>query len=107
MMITLYSVRSDAADILIACLALGICILLLFVAGKMVQKRLNESSGGSADAAPFTLSDLRMLHQRGQLTDEEFERAKSAMISKGLATLGNTAPQDGDGADSHPPGGSE
>ena len=29
----------------------------------------------------FTLSDLRQLHREGKLTDEEFDRAKSRLVS--------------------------
>ena len=36
----------------------------------------DDTSGGDG----FTLSDLRRLHKAGQMTDEEFEKAKKILI---------------------------
>lgn len=35
----------------------------------------------------FTLADLRRLHREGQLSDEEFERARAAIIAQTRAAL--------------------
>jgi hypothetical protein len=37
---------------------------------------------GDGDAGGFTLHDLRRMHGAGTLTDEEFARARDAMIAK-------------------------
>lgn len=41
-----------------------------------IIRRLTSASQAPAQE-PFTLDDLRQLHQQGQLSDEEFERAKA------------------------------
>lgn len=38
--------------------------------------------GGPSAPQGFTLEDLRQLHAGGELTDEEFERAKATMIGR-------------------------
>src|SRR5687768_10866064 len=43
-----------------------------------LRRRISQDS--SASAHGFTLQDLRDLHAKGELTDEEFERAKIQMI---------------------------
>ena len=58
--------------ILIALVGLG-----LFVA-VMIKKWLQQ--GDPPMATGFTLSDLRRLHKSGQMSDEEFERARAKMI---------------------------
>ncbi|MHC4995789.1 MAG: SHOCT domain-containing protein [Planctomycetota bacterium] len=48
-----------------------------------------EMIHGDASEA-FTLSDLRRLHQQGQLSDDEFERAKQALL--GVAGVSSVKP---------------
>jgi len=47
---------------------------------------------GSASAEGFTLHDLRRLHAAGQISDEEFQRAKSALIDRVRAPTSENAP---------------
>jgi len=57
-----------------------ICLLL---AGFFAISRLRQWLKEDDTPAPgigFTLSDLRQLHKQGQMTDEEFERAKAKII---------------------------
>jgi hypothetical protein len=62
-----------------------IVLLIVGAAGVMWLRRwmkeqdLPTSTGGIG----FTLSDLRQLHREGKMTDEEFERARSKMVSAG------------------------
>jgi uncharacterized membrane protein len=51
----------------------------------------NADSGGSATGG-FTLQDLREMHAAGELTEEEFERAKALMIGRAKAGPASTAP---------------
>lgn len=46
-----------------------------------IRRRLLGGSGGS-EGAPFTLHDLRQLRARGEMTEEEFEAAKAAMLGQ-------------------------
>jgi hypothetical protein len=60
---------------------LGILIGVLLVAMVIVtwvKKRLKEPDEPAS--AGFTLSDLRQLHKSGQMSDEEFERAKAKVV---------------------------
>lgn len=43
-----------------------------------LRKSLHEDTPGTSDG--FTLYDLRQLHDSGQLSDIEYENARSAMI---------------------------
>ena len=61
-------------------LLVGVIVLLLAT----VWIRKHFLSGGADDVtapAGFTLGDLRQLHKNGQMTDEEFERAKAQLVS--------------------------
>lgn len=53
-------------------------LLAAFVAVAQVKKRLIRSDDISGSG--FTLSDLRRLHRDGKMTDEEFEKAKQAIV---------------------------
>lgn len=53
-------------------------LLAAFFAISLMKKRLvqqDPTTGGG-----FTLSDLRQLHRDGQMTDEEFEKAKQIIV---------------------------
>ena len=59
-------------------------ITLGFVISRTVRKRIDNLGGNET----FTLSDLRYLHNQGQLTDAEFDRAKVATINRQHAAMG-------------------
>ncbi len=47
----------------------------------MLARRVLNTTSSSTQPG-FTLHDLRTLHTKGELTDEEFERAREAMIAR-------------------------
>ena len=50
--------------------------------------RRRHQASSLADHAPgFGLADLRALHEEGKLSDEEFERARGAIIARTKAAL--------------------
>ncbi len=57
-------------------------ILLLFALAWIARKLMLDWTGdGEESNTPgFTLADLRRLHEDGQLTDQEFERAKLQLV---------------------------
>lgn len=61
------------------------------VAIMLVRRQFN--SGSRKPAGGFTLQDLRDLHARGELTDEEFQRAKTLMIGRMQSAGSGTNPQ--------------
>ena len=65
--------------------ALGFLLLLILVVagiGAVVRRRLLRDEDATAQPDAFTLSDLRRLHENGDLTDEEFQRAKALVIAR-------------------------
>lgn len=82
------------ADILLwSGLLIGAFVLLVAIAA-WIKRRLRAPT--DADGAPFTLHELRTLHAKGSLSDEEFERAKAALlgsrIGKARGSAGDTPP---------------
>ena len=55
----------------------GVLIVAMVIVS-WVRKRLKEPDEPAS--AGFTLSDLRQMHKAGQLTTEEYERAKTNMV---------------------------
>ena len=72
-------------DILFWC---GVLIAAIVIVGivAMVVRRI-VLGGRVLEQEIFTLSDLRQLHREGQLTDQEFKRAKAAYVARGLARV--------------------
>jgi len=70
------------ALILLVAMAAAV-VTLGFVISRTVRKRIDGQGGNET----FTLSDLRRLHNQGQLTDAEFDRAKATTIAKQHAAM--------------------
>lgn len=63
---------------------LVVCALLLWGVAAL-RKRLREPEEYSPTG--FTLSDLRQLHRSGQMSDEEFERAREKLLGATTAAM--------------------
>lgn len=70
----------DPTDVFIGAFFLVILLVGGFIAVMYVKKWLNDQEEPSGDIG-FTLGDLRRLHQNGQMSDEEFEKARVQMIA--------------------------
>lgn len=60
---------------------LGIFVVLIIVLGvsaMAIRRKVNAPSVNSTIG--FTLADLRVMHERGELSLEEFERARDRML---------------------------
>lgn len=60
-----------------------VVLLITVIVGGVVMyvaRRIAHRSDNQQDIG-FTLHDLRQLHERGELTDEQFERARAKMIA--------------------------
>jgi hypothetical protein len=66
--------------ILIASLALVAVVVVGLVVVSQVKRRLAADDRDKGQPGGFTLSDLRDMHKSGQMSDEEFERAKGMII---------------------------
>jgi len=78
---------ADAMDIFFYLGIILVAVAIVVVIGLFVRKAYMKED----DIAPptaFTLSDLRQMHEEGQITDAEFDRAKKAMIARSLAASG-------------------
>jgi hypothetical protein len=68
-----------------------VLIGLVVVAAMLVlYLRKWYSSPDSTPSAGFTLGDIRQLHRDGQMTDEEFERAKALILGQTRRQLHET-----------------
>ena len=57
-------------------------LIVLFVVTVWVRRYFLKGDDPAASSpAGFTLGDLRQLHKNGQMTDEEFERAKAQVVA--------------------------
>jgi cytochrome c-type biogenesis protein CcmH/NrfF len=76
---TLLAQDSSSGDILLWSLLLIILVLGLFIVVAVLRKKMspNEDFHGVG----FNLSDLRQMHKKGQMSDEEFQRAKQALLA--------------------------
>ena len=55
-------------------------VLIVLFLGVIWLKRWMMGSPETTKPAGFTLSDLRELRRAGQMTDEEFEKAKALLV---------------------------
>ena len=54
-------------------------VIVGFAVAVRIKRRLSQAEQGIGPVG-FTLSDLRQLHRSGQMSDEEFERAKEKVV---------------------------
>lgn len=70
-------------------LALGVLVLV----GLWLVRWLGREEEPEHGDAGLTLADLREMHRDGKLTDEEFEKAKAAIIERSRAMLDEPTPE--------------
>ena len=61
---------------------IGLLVLIALGTGLILLIRRHLQKPSASTAGTFTLHDLRSLHDSGQISDEEFERAKSLIIGQ-------------------------
>jgi hypothetical protein len=83
--------QADAADkplrLLLYSCAVIIGILLVAWLVIVIARRRVAAQEGAGSRVPFTLHDLRNLHATGQLTDEEFAKARDKIVAMSKAAL--------------------
>ena len=82
-----------AMDILAALGWLVAAIAAVCVIGFVLHRRLRAQNDRSAQSSAFSLKDLRRMRDEGQLTAEEYERARTRVISQTQRSLNEDAPQ--------------
>ena len=87
---------SAPGDLLPAVVPSLLALLGLVILGAILLTALRRAvrSSGSSTADDFTLQHLRDLHARGDLSDEEFQRAKTAIIARTRGAMSGDAPKD-------------
>ena len=81
--LTLAQSDGDGGGVFVWLGALLVLVVGLFVVVVWVRRRLSPNEDFRGEG--FTLGDLRRLHNAGQLSDEEFEKAKAGMIAAAQA----------------------
>lgn len=63
-------------------LVVALLLAFLLIGAVVILKLRRAVMGDQSNAAgtPLTLADLRAMHARGDLDDDEFERARAAII---------------------------
>ena len=82
------------ADSIIGIIGWSIVLIVLlvgmFVGVSYLKKWMKDDDvGGSAGGLGLTLSDLRKIHEAGEMTDEEYERARTKMMAAAKAQTAN------------------
>lgn len=76
-----------------AVLVLGVLIVLVLVGGFLVMHLRRRFLGErDADAPGLLLDDLRGLRARGEISDEEYDRARAAIVGRMSEAMGGRAP---------------
>ena len=80
--------KSTFAQILPVLLALAGVVFIGFIVISIVRRWMRADFGQPEQG--FTLSDLRRLHQEGEISQEELTRAETQMIKKVRAVADNS-----------------
>lgn len=59
-------------------------LVVVIVGGIVILQARNMLKRSKRESLPFTLSQLHQLHKKGDLSDDEFERAKSILTEAAL-----------------------
>ena len=78
--------QADSGRILLWSIVLIVLVVGAFMGVMYLRRWVMDDGGGAASDEDksklgFTLGDLRRMHQRGQITDAEFETARAQMIA--------------------------
>lgn len=81
---------------------LGLLVVIVLVLGGIaIWLRKKTSSPISNTSEGYTLQELRRMHAEGELTDEEFEKAREVMIT-GIKGRQDSDPGPSEEAETHP-----
>lgn len=83
----LLAAEQNVVSILIWSGVLMGAVALLFAAVIWVKRWARDEQPDIRAGSGFTLADLREMHRRGQITDEEFERARAKIVASARALV--------------------
>lgn len=73
--------ETNPVPVIIWCVALLLVLIVGLVFAVRIKRRFTAEDDAPPVASGFTLSDLRQMHKLGQLSDDEFERAKEKVVA--------------------------
>jgi hypothetical protein len=78
-------------------IVVGLILIGLIVVGAVATMYVRRWLKQDEEAPPmgFTLGDLREMHRKGQITNEEFERARGQMVAATRKAMDRPAGQPG------------
>lgn len=88
---------TDAASIIIACAILMGLVVVLFV-GLWYYRKWAFSPDDATTGAAWTFEDLRQMRDRGDLSEDEYQSLRAAMLGSYGASGPNAPPDRGDAA---------
>ena len=94
-MLPLMAASNDARramDILAALGWLVAAVAVVCVIGFLLHRRLRSQNDRSAQSSVFSLKDLRRMRDEGQITAQEYERARAKVIRQAQRSLNEDAP---------------
>jgi uncharacterized membrane protein len=77
--------------VLFACVLLAVIVLAGAYVAMWLRRRYWAEDDGKAPNVGFTLDDLRELNRSGQISDEEFARAKEKVLQAHRGAAGGNA----------------
>ena len=76
-----------SGEVLLWVLVLAAAVLLLFGAVVLVRKLIDREEPGAS--LPFTMDDLRRLRDEGQLSEQEYQRARERIVGMTASMMGH------------------
>lgn len=73
---------TDPAQVAWTIVALLAMLFGGFVVVVLIHRYARRMTAQTTQQEPFTLDQLRQLHQRGELSDEQYERARDRMVER-------------------------
>lgn len=73
---------TDSVQVVWTIVALLAILFGGFVVVVLIRRYARTMTAQTTQQEPFTLDQLRQLHQRGELSDEQYERARDRMVER-------------------------
>ena len=83
--------EAGVGGVILWSIVLFLLLIVGFWAVTRLKRRMADTGTQPGAEAGFTLSDLRRLHREGQMSDEEFERAKAKIVEAARRTADRDA----------------
>lgn len=78
---------STAVEILLYVGVIAAAAVVLGLLWLWMRKRFQQDTGDASLGMGFTLDELARLHDRGDLTDEQYQRARTRIAQAGRSTV--------------------